>query len=113
MIVQATLPVFCAESITQTMSTSRLSTAVHELEQALAALDETMQAAAQKLQDRQQPPTEATPSVGGDLVPAKQVREELVAVQQMVSSAAELIALARTADSPNTDGSATDGQEMH
>ena len=112
MIVQATLPVFCAESITQTMSTSRLSTAVHELEQALAALDETMQAAAQKLQDRQQP-TEAAPSVGGDLVPAKQVREELVAVQQMVSSAAELIALARTAGSPKTDGPATDGQEMH
>ena len=113
MIVQTTPPIFSAESITQTMSTSRLSTAVHELEQALAALDETMQAAAQKLQDRQQPPTEATPSVGGDLVPAKQVREELVAVQQMVSSAAELIALARTAGSPNTDGPATDGQEMH
>ena len=95
------------------MSTSRLSTAVHELERALAALDETMQAAAQKLQDRQQTTTEAVPSVGGDLVPAKQVREELVAVQQMVSSAAELIALARTAGSPNTDGPATDGQEMH
>ena len=113
MIVQATLPVFCAESITQTMSTSRLSTAVHELEQALAALDETMHAAAQKLQDRQQTTTEASPSVGGDLVPAKHVCEELVAVQQMVSSAAELIALARTADSPNTDGSATDGPEIH
>ena len=89
------------------MSTSRLSTAVQELEQALAALDETMQAAAQQTM------TEAAPTVGGDLVPAKQVREELVAVQQMVSSAAELIALARTADSPKTDGPATDGQEMH
>ena len=113
MIVQATLPVFSAESITQTMSTSRLSTAVHELEQALAALDETMQAAAQKLYDRQQTATEAAPSVGGDLVPANQVREELVAVQQMVSSAAELIALARTSDRPKPKGPSIDGQEVH
>ena len=105
------------------MSTSRLSTAVQELERALAALDETMQAAAQNLPaknmpaqnlpGRDQTTTEAAPSVAGDLVPAKQVREELIAVQQMVSSAAELIALARTADRPKPKGPSIDGQEVH
>ena len=105
------------------MSTSRLSTAVQELERALAALDETMQAAAQNmhaqnmpaqnLHGRDQTTTEAAPSVVGDLVPAKQVREELIAVQQMVSSAAELIALARTADRPKPKGPSIDGQEVH
>ena len=105
------------------MSTSRLSTAVQELERALAALDETMQAAAQNLpaqnmpaqnlHGRDQTTTEAAPSVAGDLVPAKQVREELIAVQQMVSSAAELIALARTADRPKPKGPSIDGQEVH
>ena len=105
------------------MSTSRLSTAVQELETALAALDETMQAAAQNLPaqnmpaqnlpGRDQTTTEAAPSVAGDLVPARQVREELIAVQQMVRSAAELIALARTADRPKPKGPSIDGQEVH
>ena len=95
------------------MSTSRLSTAVQELEQALAALDETMQTAAQNLQNGQQPDAAAAPSVGGDLVPAKQVREELAAVQQMVSSAAELIALARSADAPHSTGQGPEGREIH
>ena len=105
------------------MSTSRLSTAVQELERALAALDETVPAAAQNLPaqnmpaqnlpGRDQTTTEAAPSVAGDLVPAKQVREELIAVQQMVSSAAELIALARTADRPKPKGPSIDGQEVH
>lgn len=95
------------------MSTSRLSIAVQELERALAALDETMQHAAQKLQNTPQPSTDAAPSMAGDLVPAKQVREELAAVQHMVSSAAELIALARTADAPTKEGAGADGQEVH
>lgn len=100
------------------MSTSRLSTAVKDLEQALTALDETMQAAAQKMQDKPVAEAEAWSSVGGDLVPANQVREELAAVQQMVSSAADLIAFARTTEAPRTeaspvDGPRIDGQERH
>ena len=90
--------IFMQESGSPSMNTSRLSIAVQELEQALAALDETMQTTAQKLQGRQDSPVESVPQANGDPVQSEQVKEELMAVRRMVSDAAGLIALARAAD---------------
>ena len=86
------------ESGSPSMNTSRLSIAVQELEQALAALDETMQTTAQKLQDRQDSPVESAAQTTDNPVQSEQVKEELMAVRRMVSDAAGLIALARAAD---------------
>ena len=92
------------------MTSSRLSIAVQELEQALAALDETMQHAAQKMQD-----THAGLASGAvpDADANDQVKAELVAVRKMVNDAAELIALARTADTAKDPQQGSEHPEIH
>ena len=95
------------------MNTSRLTIAVQELEQALAALDETMQMAAQKMQDRSDNTAGTAAETNASPDGREQVREELVAVRKMVRDAAELVALARAADIPPEQGQGSDHPEMH
>lgn len=83
-------------------SASRLSAAISELEQALLALDLTVNAASQSLPERPALVSESQSAIDGDIISSGQVREELVALQELVNSAAELIALARSGES--TDG---------
>ena len=80
-------------------SASRLSAAISELENALSALDQTVYAFNQSLSETSAPDPQSTPAANGDMVPAGQVRKELAALQELVSGAVELIALARSGDS--------------
>ena len=80
-------------------SASRLSTAISELEKALLALDQTVYAVNQSLSETSTPNLQSPPVANGDIMPAGQVREELAALQELVSGAVELIALARSGDS--------------
>ena len=77
-------------------SASRLSAAISELEKALSALDQTVCAVNQSLSKTSVPETQSPSAGNGDMIPADQVREELAALQELVSGAAELIALARS-----------------
>ena len=76
-------------------SASRLSAAISELEKALSALDQTVYAVNQSLSETSAPKPQSPSAGNGDMIAAGQVRKELAALQELVSGAAELIALAR------------------
>ena len=80
-------------------SASRLSAAISELEKALYALDHTVYAVNQSLSETSAPSPQSPSATNGDMVPVGQVREELAALQELVSGAVELIALARSGNS--------------
>ena len=80
-------------------SASRLSAAISELENALSALDQTVNAVNHSLSEASAPGPQSLPAANGDVMPAGQVRKELAALQELVSGAVELIALARSGDS--------------
>ena len=80
-------------------SALRLSAAISELEKALSALDQTVYAVNQSLSEASAPDPQSLPSANEDMMPAGQVRKELAALQELVSGAVELIALARSGDS--------------
>ena len=90
-------------------SASHLSAAIRELEQALSALGQTVNTVSQSLSGTAAPDPQSLSAATGDMMPASQVRKELAALQELVSGAAELIALARSGNS--ADG--TDQQEIH
>ena len=77
-------------------SASRLSAAINELEKALSALDQTVYAVNQSLSETSAPEPRSPSEANGDMIPAVQVRKELAALQELVSGAVELIALARS-----------------
>ena len=77
-------------------SASRLSAAINELEKALSALDQTVYAVNQSLSETSAPEPQNLSTGNGDMIPASQVRKELAALQELVSGAVELIALARS-----------------
>ena len=77
-------------------SASRLSAAISELEKALSALDQTVCAVNQSLSETSAPEPQSSSAANGDMIPAGQVRKELATLQELVSGAAELIALARS-----------------
>ena len=77
-------------------SASRLSAAISELEKALSALDQTVHAVNQSLSETSAPGPQSPSAANGNVVPTSQVRKELVALQELVSGAVELIALARS-----------------
>ena len=77
-------------------SASRLSAAISELETALSALDQTVYAVNQSLTESSAPEPQSLSAANGDMIPAGQVRKELAALQELVSGAVELIALARS-----------------
>ena len=78
---------------------SRLSAAISELEQALSALDQTVNTVGQSLSKKAASNSQNPSVLNKDMVPAGQVRKELAALQELVSGAAELIALARSGNS--------------
>ena len=80
-------------------SESRLSAAINELEKALSALDRTVYAFNQSLSETSAPELQSPSTANGDMMPDGQVRKELAALQELVSGAVELIALARSGDS--------------
>ena len=77
-------------------SASRLSAAISELEKALSALDQTVCAVNQSLSETSAPEPQTPSAANRDMIPAGQVRKELAALQELVSGAVELIALARS-----------------
>ena len=77
-------------------SASRLSAAISELEKALSALDQTVFAVNQSLSETSAPEPQNSSAANGDMIPVGQVRKELAALQELVSGAVELIALARS-----------------
>ena len=77
-------------------SASRLSAAISELEKALSALDQTVYAVNQSLSETSAPEPQSRSTGNGNMIPAGQVRKELAALQELVSGAVELIALARS-----------------
>ena len=77
-------------------SASRLSAAISELENALSALDQTVYAVNQSLSEASAPDPQSPSAANGDMIAAGQVRKELAALQELVSGAVELIALARS-----------------
>ena len=77
-------------------SASRLSAAISELEKALSALDQTVYAVNQSLSKTSAPEPQSLSVANGDMIAAGQVRKELAALQELVSGAVELIALARS-----------------
>ena len=77
-------------------SASRLSAAISELERALSALDKTVCSVNQSLLETPAPETRSPSAANGDMIPAGQVRKELAALQELISGAVELIALARS-----------------
>ena len=80
-------------------STSRLSAAINELEKALSALDQTVYAVNQSLSETSAPDPQSLSAANGGIMSAVQVRKELAALQELVSGAVELIALARSGNS--------------
>ena len=80
-------------------SASRLSAAISELEKALLALDQTVYAVNQSLSESSAPQPQRPSAANGDMIPAGEVRKELAALQELVSGAVELIALARSGNS--------------
>ena len=77
-------------------SASRLSAAISELENALSALDQTVYAVNQSLSEMSAPGPQSPSAVKENMIPASEVRKELAALQELVSGAVELIALARS-----------------
>ena len=90
-------------------SVSRLSAAISELEQALSALDQTANTVSQTLSGTAAPEPQSLSAATGDMMLTGQVRKELAALRELISGAAELIALARSGNS--SDGA--DQQEIH
>ena len=80
-------------------SASRLSAAISELENALSALDQTVTAVNQSLSKTSASDPQSPSATNVDMMPAGQVRKELAALQELVSGAVELIALARSGNS--------------
>ena len=80
-------------------SASRLSAAISELENALSALDQTVYAVNQSLSETSALDPQSPSAANGDMMPAGEVRKELTALQELVSGAVELIALARSGNS--------------
>ena len=91
------------------LSASRLSAAISELEQALSELNQTVNVVSQSFSEAAVPDAQNPSVVEGNMIPAGHVRKELAALQDLVSGAAEMIALARSGNS--TDGSHQ--QETH
>ena len=81
---------------TSSPSETRLSAAISELEKALSALDQTVYAFNQSLSETSAPEPQTPSAANRDMIPAGQVRKELAALQELVSGAVELIALARS-----------------
>ena len=77
-------------------SASRLSAAISELEKALSELDQTVYAVSQSFSETSAPVSQSPSAANGDMIPGGQVRKELAALQELVSGAVELIALARS-----------------
>ena len=77
-------------------SASRLFAAISELEKALSALDQTVYAVNQSLSETSAPEPQSPSAANGDMIPASQISKELAALQELVSGAVELIALARS-----------------
>ena len=77
-------------------SASRLSAAISELEKALSTLDQTVYAVNQSLSETSAPEPQSPSVATGGMIPAGQVCKELAALQELVSGAVELIALARS-----------------
>ena len=77
-------------------SETRLSAAISELEKALSALDQTVYAFNRSLSETSAPELQSPSAASGDMIPAGQVRKDLAALQELVSGAVELIALARS-----------------
>ena len=77
-------------------SALRLSAAISELEKALSALDQTVYAVNQSLSETSATEPQSLSAANGDMVLAGEVRKELTALQELVSGAVELIALARS-----------------
>ena len=77
-------------------SASRLSAAISELEKALSALDQTVYTVNQSLSETSAPDPQSPSAANGDRILAGQARKELAALQELVSGAVELIALARS-----------------
>jgi len=69
------------------------------LENALSALDQTVYAVNQSLSETSALDPQSPSAANGDIMPAGEVRKELAALQELVSGAVELIALARSGDS--------------
>tara|TARA_B100001057_G_scaffold454946_1_gene501137 strand:+ start:281 stop:571 length:291 start_codon:yes stop_codon:yes gene_type:complete len=90
-------------------SASSLSAAITELEQALSALDQTVITVSQSLSENAVPNPQGLSAGTGDMMPIGQVRKELAALQELVSGAVELIALARSGNSSDVAGQ----QEIH
>ncbi len=82
-------------------STSRLAGAISDLEQALSALDKTVNDVSQSLSETAMPDPQNLSAANRDVMPAGQIREELAALQELVSGAVELIALARSSNGTN------------
>ena len=80
-------------------SASRLSAAISELEKALSALDQTVCTVKQSLSETSAPDLQSQSAANGDMILAGQARKELAALQELVSGAVELIALARSGNS--------------
>ena len=81
------------------LSASRLSAAISELEQALSALDQTVNAVMQSLPETAAHDLQNPSAANREIKPVGEVRKELAALQELVSGAAELIALARSGNS--------------
>ena len=77
-------------------SASRLFAAISELEQALSALNQTVNTVSQPFSGTVAPEPQSPSVATGDMIPAGQVCKELAALQELVSGAVELIALARS-----------------
>ena len=77
-------------------SASRLAAAINELEKALSALDQTVYAVNKSLSETSVLEPQSPSAANGDMIAASQVRKELVALQELVSGAVELVALARS-----------------
>ena len=77
-------------------SASRLSAAISELEKALSALDQTVHAVNKSFSETSAPEPQSPSAVNGDMISAGHVRKELAALQELVSGAVDLIALARS-----------------
>ena len=90
-------------------SASHLSAAISELEQALSALDRAVNSVTQPLSGTVGPNSQSLPASTGDMMPVGEVGKELAALQELISGAAELIALARS----DNISEGADQQEIH
>ena len=83
---------------TSSLHTSRLSSAITELEQALSALDQTVNTVSQSLSEKTGFVPEDKSAPDPEMISVSQMQGDLVALRELVSGAAELIALARSGE---------------